>query len=81
MKRESHWKQNDPITQLRCLLGSIEGELSNVVDGIASSIAPRRALERVKQCQKLATAIAKGDCKWDEESSESEEEPMICGAV
>lgn len=65
MKREKGWGQDDPMTQLRVILGSIEGDLLNIVDGHASVEAPSRALRHVKDAQRLATAIAKGDTKWD----------------
>lgn len=72
MKRDKTWGQDDPITQLRAILGSIEGDMLNV-EGVLSQAPARlartvsRVLKHVKDSQKLAEAIAKGDTKWDDE--------------
>lgn len=72
MKRDPDWKQEDPMTQLRVLLGSIDGDLSNIIEGIVTGdrirAAAGRAFRHAQQANKLAAAIARGDTKWDVES-------------
>ncbi len=65
MKREEHWKQESPMVQLRVILGSIHGNTMNIKDGYSKEVAVDRILIMVKDAQRLAEAIAKGDDKWD----------------
>lgn len=67
MKRNSSWSQESPIVQLRVILGSIEGDIMNISDGIASGKVAARALKHVRDAKQLAEAIAKGDSEWDPE--------------
>ena len=65
MKRNIHpgriFSQDTPILQLRVILGSIEGHLSNMVAGIASEKSMNRALDNMQEAKAIVEAIGKGE--------------------
>lgn len=64
MKRKEEWKQDNPRDQLRVLLGAIEGDLSNMREGIGNpTIQLGRMYTFLREAQQIASDLPPGE--WE----------------
>lgn len=64
MKRQPNWGQENPRDQARVILGAIEGDLSNMIEGIGDSkIQLQRMHTFLYQVEELVRDLPEG--KWD----------------
>lgn len=72
LTRRSEWKQNNPQDQLKAVLMTAEGYVSNIRDGIYPGERLDNALERIQdligQAQELAKMV---DGKWPDPEADA----------